>query len=69
MSIIFVYQKNKKNNITQSRSGKIIYPVIVWDTLVRTILPYNGKSEESYINVVIVRKVCVLSPVPRWFYT
>jgi len=58
VSITFEFQKNTQKNITvtQPRSGKRIYPVIIWAKIVRRVLSYKGTTLKTYVNAVMVGK-------------
>ena len=57
VSITFEFQKNKLKNITvtQPRSGKMIYPIIIWTKIVRRVLSYKDTTLNTYLNAVRVR--------------
>ena len=54
----FVFQKNKKKMVcvTQPRSGKKICPVAIWAKIILRVLPYEGASEETFVNAVMIGK-------------
>ena len=56
VSITFESQKNGQKNITvtQPRSGKVLCPVIMWSCIVQRILGYEGASEKSPVNLVLI---------------
>ena len=58
VTITFVFQKNKKKmiSVTQPRSGKQICPVIIWAKIILRVLPYEGASEETFVNAVMIGK-------------
>ena len=58
VSITFIFQKNKKKNvtITQPKSGKQLCPVKIWSSITHRILSYKGTTEKTSVNAVMIGK-------------
>ena len=58
VSITFIFQKNKKKNvtITQPKSGKHLCPVKIWSSITHRILSYKGTTEKTSVNAVMIGK-------------
>ena len=58
VAITFEFQKNRQKNITvsQPRSGKEICPVITWSKIIQRILSYDGSSENTSVNAILIGK-------------